>query len=183
VPVEQEVQEELAHHIDLRTAELVAGGMHPEAARIEAERRFGDRARVSRTLRHLGHERDQAMWRRQWLSDLILDVRIAVRHARLNPSFTLGVVLTLAIGLGATTAIFSVVHAVLLAPFPYAEQERVLGVPRGRPSWQHLRRQLPLPATAGDDRGATGGGAVSTSASPATTSRSGSAGCEPRRRG
>jgi putative ABC transport system permease protein len=161
VPVEQEVREELAHHIDLRTEELVAGGMSPAAARAEAERRLGDSAAMARTLRALGHERDRSRHRQQWLADLFLDVRIALRQARQRPGFTLGIVLTLAIGLGATTAIFSVVHAVVLAPFPYAEPDRVLSVYttwRGRPggtsvgNFDYLRQRVttlePLAATA-----------------------------------
>jgi predicted permease len=137
VPVEQEVREELAHHIDLRTEELIGRGMSPEAARAEAERRLGDPAAMARRLQALGHERDRARDRQQWLSDLVLDMRMALRQARQRPAFTLGIVLTLAIGLGATTAIFSVVHAVVLAPFPYAEPDRVLSVVttwRGSPS-------------------------------------------------
>jgi putative ABC transport system permease protein len=161
VPVEQEVREELAHHIDLRTEELVADGMSPAAARAEAERRLGDSAAIARTLHVLGHDRDRSRNRQQWLTDLFLDVRIALRQARQRPGFTLGIVLTLAIGLGATTAIFSVVHAVVLAPFPYAEPDRVLSVYtswRGRPggtsvgNFDYLRQRVttlePLAATA-----------------------------------
>jgi len=128
VPVDQEVGEELSHHVDLRTEELVSRGMDPAAARAEAERRFGDRAAIARRLKVLGDERDQLRRRQQWLSDLLLDLRVAARHIGLRPGFTLAVVLTLAIGLGATTAIFSIVHAVVLAPFPYSEPDRVLAV-------------------------------------------------------
>jgi predicted permease len=128
VPVEQEVQEELAHHLELRTEELIARGMAPAAARAEAERRLGGRAKMASTLRQLGHDRDQSRRRRQWLADLLWDLRVAMRQALQRPAFTLSVVLTLAIGLGATTAIFSVVYAVVLAPFPYAEPDRVLAV-------------------------------------------------------
>ncbi|HTM31046.1 MAG TPA: ABC transporter permease [Vicinamibacterales bacterium] len=128
VPVDREVQEELAHHTELRARELAEQGMEPAAARAEAERRLGDRAALAKRLQHLGEERDRARRRAQWLSDLRLDLGVAIRHARRNPGFTAGVVLTLALGLGATTSIFSVVHAVVLAPFPYAAPERVLSV-------------------------------------------------------
>lgn len=161
VPVDQEVREELAHHLELRTHELIDRGMDPAAARAEAERRLGDPAQVARTLSSLGHDRDQSRRRRQWLSDLGLDMRMAVRQARQHRGFTLGIVLTLAIGLGATTAIFSVVHAVVLAPFPYAEPDRVLSVYttwRGQPggtsagNFDYLRQRVttvdPLAASA-----------------------------------
>jgi predicted permease len=161
VPVEQEVREELAHHIDLRAEELMARGLSAAEARAEAERRLGDSAAMARTLQALGHERDRARHRQQWLSDLLLDMRIALRQARQRPGFTLGIVLTLAIGLGATTAIFSVVHAVVLAPFPYAEPDRVLSVSttwRGSPmgtsagNFDYIRQRVrtldPLAASA-----------------------------------
>jgi predicted permease len=128
VPVAQEVRDELAHHLDLLTRDLVEAGVSPEAARVEAERRLGDAARIADTLKQLGTERDRAFALREWITDFVTDVRFALRHARQQPGFTASVVLTLALGLGATTAIFSVVHAVLLAPFPIHAPERVLSV-------------------------------------------------------
>jgi predicted permease len=124
VPIEQEVREEIAHHVDLRTQELVHRGVPPDEARAEAERRFGDRVRTEMT--RLGHERNRAWARRDWFTELAQDVRFAVRLTRTMPGFTAAAVLTLALGLGATTSIFSVLHAVVLAPFPYSDPERVL---------------------------------------------------------
>jgi hypothetical protein len=128
VPVEQEVQDELSLHLALLTRDLVAGGLSPEAARAEAERRLGDPTRITDTLKRLGAERDRAFALREWVTDFVTDVRFALRQARLQPGFTASIVLTLALGLGATTAIFSVVHAVLLAPFPFDQPDRVLSV-------------------------------------------------------
>lgn len=128
VPVEQEVREELAHHIELRTRELVEGGMDPAAARLEAQRRLGDPDRLRAALTQLGHERDRAHSRRQWMSEVAQDVRFALRQWRTHPGFALTAVLTLALGIGATTAIFSIVHAVVLRPFPFPEPDRVLVV-------------------------------------------------------
>ena len=128
IPVEEEVREELALHVELRTRDLVANGMDPVAARAEAERRLGDPRHIEATLQRLGAERNRTWARQEWLAELVHDVRFALRQARLQPGFTLATVLTLGIGLGATTAIFSVVHAVVLAPFPFAQPERVLFV-------------------------------------------------------
>jgi len=128
VPVDQEVRDELSHHLELLTRDLVEGGLPPAAARAEAERRMGDAARIVDTLKRLGAERDRAFALREWIADFVTDVRFALRQARLQPGFTASVVLTLALGLGATTAIFSVVHAVLLAPFPFDQPDRVLSV-------------------------------------------------------
>ena len=120
------MREELAHHLELRTRELIARGMQPSAARAEAERRLGDPAAVARTLHASGSERDRSRQVASGCQTWCWTLVSRLRQARQQPGFTLGIVLTLAIGLGATTAIFSVVHAVVLAPFPYPQPERVL---------------------------------------------------------
>ncbi len=125
VPVEQEVREELTHHIELRTQELIARGMDPAQARDEARRRV-ERARVEAELTRLGRDRNSAWARREWVDELRQDFTFALRQCRRKPGFTIAAVLTLALGLGATTAIFSVVHAVVLKPFAYPEPDRVL---------------------------------------------------------
>ncbi len=126
VPIEEEVREELGHHLELRARELIDHGMDPVAARAVAERRLGDVHRLESQLAALGRRRDRPLARREWLDELAQDVRFALRQCRLHPGFTLAAVVTLALGIGATTAIFSVVHAVVLRPFPYGDPERVL---------------------------------------------------------
>lgn len=150
VPVEQEVRDEIALHVELRTRELIAAGMPAEAARAEAERRFGNAERVRSELTRIGHDRNRSFLRSEWLSELWQDLSFAWRYCRQNPVYALAAILTLAIGIGATTAIFSIVHAVVLRPFPYPDADRMLlvyTVSRGQPTnvsagnYEYVRRR------------------------------------------
>lgn len=110
-------------------------GWSESAARIEAERRFGDRRRYRRDLEKIGRRR---WWRRtqndnnhesrrvMWLDDAQLDVRYALRTLVRNWGFTLVAILTLALGIGVNTAIFSVLDAVLLRPLPYTKPSELV---------------------------------------------------------
>jgi putative ABC transport system permease protein len=128
VPLEQEVRDEMAHHVDLRTQELIDGGLDPARARAEALRRMGDVHRMEAELVRLGRDRDTTLAWREWLGELTQDIRFAIRQARRSPGFTTAAVLTLALGIGATTAIFSIVYAVILKPYPFPNADRVLHV-------------------------------------------------------
>jgi putative ABC transport system permease protein len=125
VPVEQEVHEELAHHVELRTQELIDRGVDPIQARAEARRRLQD-GRIEAELTRIGRRRNDSWARKEWVDELKQDVAFALRQCRTHPGFTLAAVLTLAIGIGATTAIFSVVHTVVLKPYAFADPDRVL---------------------------------------------------------
>jgi putative ABC transport system permease protein len=124
--VDEEVDEELAFHVEMRTREYIARGMDPAAARLEAERGFGDLARMRTTLRALGEGRNRQMQRTQYVSELMQDLGFTIRQLRKNPGFTAVAVLTLALGIGATTAIFSAVYAVVLQPFPLRDPARLM---------------------------------------------------------
>ena len=124
--VADEVAEELAFHLEMRTRELMAGGMDAGAARREAERRLGDLRQMRSTLFTLGSGRNRHMQRTQYLGELAQDIVFTARQLVKNPGFTAVAVLTLALGIGATTAIFSAVHAVVLQPFPLRDPSRLM---------------------------------------------------------
>jgi predicted permease len=126
--VDDEVASEFEFHVEMRMRELVAGGMNPAQAREEAIRRFGNIDRVSATCRDIGRRRNSDMRRTEYLSELKQDVMFAFRHLFKNPGFTIVAVLTLALGIGATTAIFSAVRAVVLRPLPVPQPERIFAI-------------------------------------------------------
>jgi putative ABC transport system permease protein len=128
VPIEQEVEEELAFHLEMRTRELIEQGMGPKAARQMALARTGDLARLRRTCVDLGRKRDRQMRLTQWVEEFRDDVLFAVRQLKAAPTFTAVAALTLAFGIGANSAIFAVADAALLRPLPYREPDRLVAL-------------------------------------------------------
>ena len=105
---EIELETEIRNHIELSVRERIERGASPEEARAEALREFGNIALVQEVTRE--------MWSRAFLARLAQDLRFGLRMLRKNPGFSLVVILTLALGIGSTTAIFSVVYGVVLRP-------------------------------------------------------------------
>ncbi|MEX0891739.1 MAG: ABC transporter permease [Gemmatimonadota bacterium] len=123
-----DVRTEVRFHMDGVVEELMAAGWSRSRAEREAERRFGDPDRVAASLRAIGQQRLSRERRRDRLGDLRRDVRFAVRSLRREPGLALVALLTLALGVGATTAVFAVVDVALLRPLPYPEGERIVVV-------------------------------------------------------
>ena len=126
VPVDQEVDEEIAFHLEMRTRELVAQGMDPESARQVAARRLGDLGSLKQACLDLGRKRDRRMRLAQWFEELRHDVRFALRQLRGSPAFALIAVITIALGIGANSAIFALVDATLLRPLPFRDPDRLV---------------------------------------------------------
>ncbi|HEU4628281.1 MAG TPA: ABC transporter permease [Gemmatimonadaceae bacterium] len=127
--LEQEIDAEIAFHLQMRAAELEARGYDPEAARAEARRRFGDIRHWSHAMSDVDRARAERAERAEWWSGLGRDLRHTVRGLRRQPVFTVGVVLTLALGIGANAIMFGIVDRLLLRPPPHvvhAEQIRRL---------------------------------------------------------
>ncbi|HEY4306034.1 MAG TPA: ABC transporter permease [Gemmatimonadaceae bacterium] len=124
----RDAEEEMQLHIEMWKQELRSRGMSDADADTEAWRRFGD----ARVYREHSARRAVRTTRLEsaanWLAEWTQDIRFAARHFRKSPLFTAIAVLTLALGIGANTAIFSVVHHLLIAPLPYPNGDRVVAL-------------------------------------------------------
>jgi putative ABC transport system permease protein len=115
---EKELDEEVRSHLKLSAQERAERGEKKEEAERAARREFGNVELVK--------EVTQEMWGWRWLRDVVDDVRYGMRMLLKNPGFGIVAILSLALGIGATTAVFSVVYGVLVNPYPYANSDRMV---------------------------------------------------------
>jgi putative ABC transport system permease protein len=116
----EELAESMWEHIDERVAELVSGGMARRDAEFRARREFGNMTRIE--------EQSREVWQWPTVESVWADVKFAVRQMRKSPGFAAVVIVTLALGIGANTTVFSIVDAVMLRPLPYAQPQRLVEV-------------------------------------------------------
>ena len=132
--VRADVDAELAFHIDELVDRLVQQGRDPALARAEAARRFGDYRRIQAACVDIDRRQERQRRWRQLLADLGQDLRLAIRTLTKNRGFTASAVLILGFGLGAATAMASVINAVFLRPLPFPEPDRIVNVVEYGPS-------------------------------------------------
>jgi putative ABC transport system permease protein len=139
-----DLEEEMRLHLELRQEEQLQSGVTADDARAIARRRFGNTTYIK--------EESHLAWGWEWFENLAQDVRYGLRMLRKSPGFSTVAILTIALGIGATTAIFSVVDATLLHALPYPEPEQLVSVEddlpgvgardvgMSEPEWQDLQR-------------------------------------------
>jgi putative ABC transport system permease protein len=115
-----ELREEIESHLKMATADRIGRGEAPAAAAAAARREFGNATQIREATRDV--------WRRRWLDETAQDVRYALRACRRNPGFALVAILSLALGIGANTALFEVVNAVRLRTLPVADPQSLVEV-------------------------------------------------------
>jgi predicted permease len=128
---EQDLERELGSHLELEAQELLEAGLSTEDAHYAARRMLGNRTSIREEVRE--------MWGWVTLEQIAQDTRYAFRGMRKTPGFALTAVLSLALGIGANTAIFTVVHAVLLKPLPFPQPDRLVQIWESQPAKGYFR--------------------------------------------
>jgi putative ABC transport system permease protein len=135
--LDDEAREEFNAHLELLEERYLRSGMTPDAARLAARRQLGNITLVREEIYQTNGIR--------WVDGVSQDVRYALRQARHSLGFSAVVVATLALGIGGTTAVFSVMHAVMLAPLPYAQPDQIVRIYQQEPGKPDTRRAVSAP--------------------------------------
>src|SRR5579863_5223904 len=117
---DDEFDDEVRFHMDSRIEELQATGLSPSDALARARREFGPVARAG--------EESRAAWKFTWVEDLVSDLRYAIRSFRRSPAFTITAVLSLALGIGANSAIFNALYTILFKPLPVSDPDSLVSL-------------------------------------------------------
>jgi predicted permease len=139
--IDADVREEFAFHLEMRQKDLAAGGMSLEAARAQALREFGDVDGGTTACAAQGHRMERRITAARFFGELRQDLTYALRLVRRSPAFSGIAVLTLALGIGANTAVFSLFNALILKPLPVAEPGRLVRLYAGESgmSWPNIQ--------------------------------------------
>jgi predicted permease len=140
----RDVDDELAFHLEMRTREFMEQGMSADEARQKAVASFGDVQSIRSDLRDERASRNEERGRREWWHGLWMDVQYALRALRKNPAFAVTSIATLALGIGATLAVFTVVNGVLVRPLPYKDPSRISMIWITTPNKNGGTNDLPL---------------------------------------
>ena len=141
--VERDLDAELSFHLAMREETLKRLGMSADAARTDALARFGDHDRIRDECLTIDRQYAREVRLMEWLESIVTDVRYALRRLRRSPGFTVTAVVTLALGIGASTAVFSALSPVLLEPLPFPHASRLVTVD------DRNEAGIPMPATLG----------------------------------
>ena len=128
---DKERARELEAYLEIETGENIARGMSPEEARYAAQRKLGNTTLIREEIYHMNNLR--------WLEAIWQDLHYGLRMMVKNPAFAAVAVITLALGIGANTAIFTVIDAVLLKPLPYPDPGKVVWVTEFMPQTTEFR--------------------------------------------
>ena len=129
--LDRDLRAEMDFHIEMKAQKHRSQGLDEWEARVRAQRQFGNATQLQ--------EKARDAWGWTAVEQFLQDVRVALRSMRKTASFTAASVLTLALGIGATVAVFGIVNAVLLRPFPYKDADRLMIAPISVPDFRDLR--------------------------------------------